>query len=60
MRETVKFETFPQLVLFTFALNALEKFGSYWKRQENDAWVRLGQVASKFVSSDNPEQNNLV
>ena len=29
MRETVKFETFPQLVLFTFALNDLEKFGSY-------------------------------
>ena len=46
--------------MLTFALNALEKFGSYWKGQENDAWVRLGQVASKFVSSDNPEQNNLV
>ena len=29
MQETVKFETFPQLLLFTFALNALEKFGSY-------------------------------
>ena len=29
MQETVKFETFPQLVSFTFALNTLEKFGSY-------------------------------
>ena len=53
----LKFETFPQLILFTFPLNALErlifiKTSRYWCRKEIEP-----NYKEKFVSSDNPEQN---